>query len=672
MNITTRQYLWDTYRMVAISMKPSEKGVTDESLVKAMTIQKEMDRIGYSLSPDNIIKIAGLKCIDTFFKDFRANLRYVSVEPMYPDFPSQVISMSEAQYRFNQILHYMSTYGIEEMTGAAVSKGWLPESVETKKDKDDISLMESRNVLLIDENDMYEIAWSKILSKKERCTLSESNVIAECCNYIQMSDLCPVAFKENICIIADIILNNAPGRFVYVMTKLCQHTGDVWKCLNYILRHKRHLRTSQKRLIIKLLEWYPISDFKANLCLSNKKESEIIHMLNFLSYNRLSKSDVHKRLIAELRNSDLKSWESYIKKHITDHEIIEEISKRPGMMFRWMKWLLTNGYSKYDILEHMDASALSAQTIVNTIAAFRDENYIFKLSEKYNDSMYAFRLASDLTEICMRLLLRKMSCNYIFKGKKVYFDNRENIDLDHTIVNHAHKSVVPGIAAYTAYKIPENANVIRFFTYWNDPSRVDVDLHSYAYDKNGRTVHIGWNSSRYSNGICTSGDITHSDAAEYIDVDLNSPDVPNYICCEVTAYNRDRFSKIETCFAGLMAVNGLGADVKLYNHKNCFFSHDLTSIDKSSICYCVIDVINKYVIFIGADTCAKAYTMPKVKDLSCGLSIREYRDILYKSQYAVVVDDISEADVVLSVLPVETPENVESYNLVDVNYWLDL
>ena len=442
MNITTRQYLWDTYRMVAISMKPSEKGVTDESLVKAMTIQKEMDKIGYSLSPDNIIKIAGLKCIDTFFKDFRANLRYVSVEPMYPDFPSQVISMSEAQYRFNQILHYMSTYGIEEMSGAAVSKGWLPESVETKKDKDDISLMESRNVLLIDENDMYEIAWSKILSKKERCTLSESNVIAECCNYIQMSDLCPVAFKENICIIADIILNNAPGRFVYVMTKLCQHTGDVWKCLNYILRYKRHLRTSQKRLIIKLLESHPISDFKANLCLSNKKANEIIHMLNFLSYNRLSKSDAHKKLIAELRNSDLKSWESYIKKHITDPDIMEEISKRPGMMFRWMKWLLTNGYSKYDILEHMDASALSAQTIVNAIAAFRDESYIFKLSEKYNDTMYAFRLASDLTEICMRLLLRKMSCNYIFKGKKVYFDNRENIDLDHTIVNHFRKRVI--------------------------------------------------------------------------------------------------------------------------------------------------------------------------------------------------------------------------------------
>ena len=53
----------------------------------------------------------------------------------------------------------------------------------------------------------------------------------------------------------------------------CQHTGDVWKCIDYVLKSREnyHLRTSEKRILVKVLESYDIKDFRANLILSNKK-----------------------------------------------------------------------------------------------------------------------------------------------------------------------------------------------------------------------------------------------------------------------------------------------------------------------------------------------------------------------------------------------------------------
>ena len=49
-----------------------------------------------------------------------------------------------------------------------------------------------------------------------------------------------------------------------------------------------------------------------------------------------------------------------------------------------------------------------------------------------------------------------------------------------------------------------------------------VDLHANVIDNDENDIHVGWSGYYNKSGIVMSGDITHSDAAEFIDIDLKA------------------------------------------------------------------------------------------------------------------------------------------------------
>ena len=104
------------------------------ALLKAVTVNEELINIGYTLSPEDTVRLAVSPDIDGFVQRIREYAGDVKAEPMYPDFPDQVMKMNEAQFRFHQMIHYLSTYGVEDIFGVKVSKGWLPET-ENKSEK---------------------------------------------------------------------------------------------------------------------------------------------------------------------------------------------------------------------------------------------------------------------------------------------------------------------------------------------------------------------------------------------------------------------------------------------------------------------------------------------------------------------------------------------------------
>ena len=95
---------------------------------------------------------------------------------------------------------------------------------------------------------------------------------------------------------------------------LCQHTGDVLRCIDLLLRkHKYHFHTAQKRFLVKLLESYPEKDFRANLVLSGKGAERNITLLNYLDFSVYSRSISHMDAVNDLRDGKLRSWESVAK-----------------------------------------------------------------------------------------------------------------------------------------------------------------------------------------------------------------------------------------------------------------------------------------------------------------------------------------------------------------------
>lgn len=149
--------------------------LTDENLVKAMTINEELNTLGYTLKPEGIIMLAKSD-MSNIVNDFKSIIGKVSAKPMYPNFPTQVMDMDEAEFRFHQMFHYFSTYGIEDLFGKEVQKGWLPSVEDTEKVKEDTSLLKLKVLDVIFEDEMANFCINKLSDKRERFTIEEKMI----------------------------------------------------------------------------------------------------------------------------------------------------------------------------------------------------------------------------------------------------------------------------------------------------------------------------------------------------------------------------------------------------------------------------------------------------------------------------------------------------------------
>lgn len=681
---------WVVYTNDDFHRKDESKDISDDERMQlVLTFNENIKGLGYTFDPQSIVdlvrlaNLANQSDLSNLYDKIKDMIGSVDAKPMYPDFPNQVMEIDEAEFRFHQLVHYFSTYGIESY-GIKVSKGWLPDVKDTKKTEDDKTLLDYKVIKLKYITDAMTSAFETILSKRERMTILESRIVAYSLfgtlNNIYSIDRSSclvwkdhwydhihITFKENMYELFKIIFESPELRKDIDNYQFCQHTGDVWKCIDYVLKSREnyHLRTSEKRILVKVLESYDIKDFRANLILSNNYARNIKVLLQYLDYNKYSRSIYHKNAVADLRDNKLQSWEGKAKELLfsKDDGTLDFIGARPGMLLRMITILLRNGFNAKDIKKKLmiHAGKLSTQTLVTLNTYFnKPEEYI----TKYNSTEQY-----DYTElIIMKDILKDvLKENLIYKdipelsGKKVFLD-MDNYNLKLSNIECNTKSEDGGyIRSGLAIKIPDEVERIRFFVYWNDMLRVDIDLHGSLLTKNG-AESIGYDRDFKSEDAVFSGDITHSNAAEYIDINLNNPNL--YACVAINIYDGpDSFGKIDTCFVGAMAVKEMGENVKLYNPKNCFFTHDLKSKART-ILYGYIDSESRSIIFVGKPT-SKRYG--NYKDIS-KFNVETYLNYLAESQNITFVSDKDKADVILT-MEYATEDN--SISLLENNFFMD-
>lgn len=651
MDHTEKKLAFSELRIASYKKGP-EREFSNEELAKAMTVNENLLTLGYTLRPADLANLATSPSINSFYDEIRSYVGTVDADPMYPDFPSQVMEMNEAMYRMDQLIHYMSTYGMESYFGGKVKTGWLPNPESEEKVEKDTTLLQAKMLELVEDKRLSEEVLSRILSKKEEMTGPEKKLVQAAVKDVNPDFFTSlnIPFKRNqFTIFNEVMGLDDKERAKDILHNVCQHTGDVLKCMDYYLTQKDfHLKTSEKKAIVKLLESYPAVDFKSNLILSAKKAQRSTLMLQYLDYNKFSRSPEHKTAVAQLRNGELRSWESQAKYLLNNdkEQALSFISQRPGMLLRTTAWMLRMGYDKEAITEQLceKADKLSLPTLNAVLNSFADGRN------------------KDVTDIMTAAMQAKMaSLETPFYQKKVYLAMDE-FNLDQSSIQKDRSDEGGYVRNGIAYKIPEIASAVRFFVYWDDDKdRVDVDLHVNATTVNGEEIHIGWNGDFRNNGVVMSGDITHSNAAEYIDINLNETKVSKaYLTIELFD-GKNSFRDIETCFAGVMAVDKLGQEVKLYDPENCFFSHDLKSAGQV-MSYGCIDVEHNCLVFSGKEIAERTETAVPEHFFS----LREYIDIMMDAQKATLVDDREQADIVLSMGKEEG-----CVSLIDNNFFLD-
>ena len=156
MDLCYRKLLFETMHMVTCREGDGAK-ISDKTLMKAVTVNENLHSVGLTLRPADIWMLASSDSLDTFDKEVFELVPQIKAEPMYPGFPHQVMKMTEAQFRFHQMLHYFSTYGMELLTGKEVSRGWLPKAEGPQRTKEDNRLLEDTVLELVYEDEAGKV-----------------------------------------------------------------------------------------------------------------------------------------------------------------------------------------------------------------------------------------------------------------------------------------------------------------------------------------------------------------------------------------------------------------------------------------------------------------------------------------------------------------------------------
>lgn len=745
------QNLFDYMRIAPV--KESQGGhITNESLVKAVTLNENLKVLGWTLKPEDVVAVAGMSDeeMDTLYSQIKSMTREVKAKPMYPDFPRQVMKMDEAQLRFHQMVHYFSTYGIESIFGVEVKRGWLPDVQDTEKTEEDVTLLGAKTIELIPEKEKYTTPMLRILSKKERMSDGERTIVAEAARSVSTEFLSSlhVPFKENMESLFMVLAENPDRKAACQnLRAICQHSGDALRFMEkYLNKNGFHLKTSEKKMFSRLLESFSAKDLRENLAQPESKKTRYMEVIRHLDYGKYAKNKKTLGIVKSYR--ELKSWHKrawdmidrfrYTKDRQAFQEAIDFIAQRPGEMLRMLATLNRcnpdgeRGEKAITDVLVKNAGKLSVQSIlgvINTAPGASTLAYTRKKAEQLavkshkaevaafcysgKKSQAASRMAKKYEQeakqaaVLEEVLLSQRECEFEtireqataalsaklqsietpIRGKKVFL-REEPFDLSSTIADPAHKSMGSGyIPDFTAVKIPDNVRIVRAFVYWNDKSRADLDLHGVIKDSEGRTLNIGWNSeykNRFENGDAVfSGDITHSDAAEYVDIDFkNDPSgigTMVYVGMNVDFYSWDGgsymesgFSDLDECFVGLMAVSKTNENVKIYDPKNCFFTKSLDNVHDKGYQFGFIDVKNRTLYFIGKGIDhgqAMNPVMPEIRIPEKGeLSVRDYLQMMAKAQGAEFVESEEEADIVLTMAK---PENDKEISLIDNNFFYD-
>ena len=653
-----RNNLFSDLRLVILP--PGEDHPDDAGLQEAVTMNENLRaETGYVFQPRDLIRIAARHAAGQIYTEIKAMIPKVKAAPMYPDFPSQVMAMDEAVFRFHQMVHYFSTYGLEDLFGVEVREGWLPDSTETPKTETDETLLEAKVLSLAEEDGLYRKVYEQLLMRRERMTIPEKELVEECVRHADDSFLSvKAAFKENLIPVFRIIMEQTKGpQRIRMLKGICQNSGDVFKCAkNYIRMHHYHLHTSEKRAIVQTLEQFSPADFRDNLMQSNRKREDVLMVLQFTDSSLYFRSPDHLQAVSELRDDLLRSWESRLKSILkaSPAEALEFAARRPGELVRKTRWLLKNGVDREQLQARLTANAdvLSTQTLVRLCNVFKGQD----------DQLF------ELFAAVLKTKMKQMKTP--LDGKRIYVDE-EQYSFDASYIETNEKSAEGGyIRSGMAFRIPAEVHILRFFTYWNDKERIDIDLHGFALTEEGKIIHIGWNDLFRSNAMVHSGDVTHSNAAEYIDINLQKAveeEKAVRICLNINSFTGCPFADIEEVRTGLLAVSktGLKTNVKLYNPANCFFSHELRTRARW-LAYGIVDPRNRLLILLGREKgdldAAETYR-------PYAFSLNDYLAMLCAARGAVLTDAAETADLIVKL---GHPAAENEISLLDENFFMDV
>lgn len=557
----------------------------------AMSLNHEMMRLGYVMSkdlydamcsaPEHEIYAYAANNIATL-KEMKGD--HVEHKPMYPNFPSQVMSMSDFEFFLNQVTHYWT------------NGEWMP-SYETMARPYDIEVVDYQELGVATEKEVLGV-FTNLLRSNDSIKESDKEMIKFFMTYLDSDLVYPdtIPFKENVCIVAGMFIEQ--GKSIH---KLVKSATDILRIATFLSDGDVSLAANTKfksfsrpvrRTLTKTLE-NVITEEDINR--HRNKWVKLFHCLHVGDYSK----KVYAIAKKPRTNKKLHTIASDIEAALSRKDLetaLNLLKNRPGDFARKLDFLFRtfkSGNKKIAKVFSKVVDKVSTRVLTQVYAHFkyRDEalRVIFPkganvqsavMLDGYTETLYKVTTERILKIINESLLKRFSSLDDL---GTVYLDEQlKRCPLPAQLRSSSEGANI--VARGTRLPMGDN-EFTRMFIYWKGQ---DIDLSATFHDEDfkmvGQVSYTNGRSEKYR--AYHSGDITYAPngASEFIDIDTLAAleTGARYVVMNVYVYSGPTFDQHEECFAGWMSRNNIESN-EIYDPKTVVNKFDLTAHSKNAI-----------------------------------------------------------------------------------------
>jgi hypothetical protein len=555
---------------------PSNDGM--DNRIAVSTVQTHLMEWGYMLDQDAFTELSksDLSVIVKFNDEVISYLKNVmggkrDYQPLYKNFPEEVMSLSDYELYFNAIVHYWS------------NGNWEPSTVTYEKP---IKFEKIKYTLIkFATPERFSQIFTDLVSINTSLSPQDMSIIQWFVNSgekLVFPDVIP--FKENLCTLASMGIEGLPVKTTTDVLRIAVSLsgGDIslpklpfkeirasrWTTQKVdnpareLFKFKKFTRKERKYLL-GLLEQTNCD--AREMVLRDQRWIRLGEILHPGEYK--TKFPKSAEVFNKIRNEKVKSWYGILndsfKKGLEDG--LKVLSQRPGEFSRRIDWLIRTNPNQLDLI--MSYFNESVKGTSNKVLFEVYGHFEGRLEPKNNRSVMV-KGARKRTELPSLPALSndtvEMIHSKLFETLKDKFSTLEPLGdcwIDEELkkiplptnmrsMNFSTKPVLRG--QRTPLDNPD-AKVIRPFVHWNDKTgNEDLDL-SVTFVGDSNNV-LSFSNMKVGNSV-HSGDVRHRQGpcAEYIDIDIADAKSRGfkYAIIDVRNYNGRSLKSVESTF-GIM------------------------------------------------------------------------------------------------------------------------
>ena len=302
---------------------------------------------------------------------------------------------------------------------------------------------------------------------------------------------------------------------------------DVVKGIDYCLVQEHYkLRTSQKKWLVKEIEKTDARSFGLALAQSHTVADRSKTILNFLSYNKFSRSPEHRVIVKDLRNGSLMTANKFLKQKVRRRDLDEVkrvVGAVPSLFWERLSEMIDH-FSQEELREIGESCHFSLGVLVTALAK--------------ENTPEVRKLLKDLVD----RTLAKM--NLGIRGKRVRV----------AIENYSPEFSMLG--EVMANKILDDTRLVRVKLQWKDTVCNSIDLIT-TKEENEHLAILGHGEEREE--LLSSKDNCGVRCAEWVDLDLAK--VNGKFNFHAHLYSgRNLFSQVSECTITIEKIDKLGGE----------------------------------------------------------------------------------------------------------------